>query len=1227
MGRTGNIEEVRSENRRPSILSILIITIVLVAGAVSSVMFAYNLTKQSNQKAEAQKVKDEIVEQVVADIEKTYEPKVENTEPEVTIKTKEEIKEENGEFTDEYKKYEELTDEEKENSEVIPRKTDVDFEELEDIKEKQEEEKENLKEENPDIVIEEKIPSKFDLRDKIEIPVRNQGGFGLCWDFTMVKSIETNLALRTGEYYDLSEMYPDYMLSDGYISTFRRLHDGGNAGEFESIEGMVLEEEFPYGEYDADLYKDSVKSLQPTIYVNEIVYFPNPKNKSDSEKKDFRDTVKRHIMNYGSVYCSVYSPDSTADYMNKNNMYSTGSEMPKGFHAMSVIGWDDNYSKDNFDCVEKPKKDGAYIVMNSWGYCDYEIIYISYEDSCVENEMAGVINPGKEKINNYASIKFEDKNLYEAVKKNTKYRVKKYDDQTLELFYNKNDLDDFIYMSVENVDIKSFAGIENFTNLSSLAINNCTVEDISQIAKLEKLKVLTLSNCNISDFSFIKNKTIEHLNISNNPVDNLEFVKNLDNLKYLIASYTKIGNDDIKYITQNTGLVNLVISNTEITDYSFLAKLDNLVHVDLSGNIIEKNIKLSKSINSIGANNCGLTNLDFIKDCKNLKVLSLKDNDIKSIKSLNEIDETADHIVLAGNKNIEDLNELKIKTNYINLSNCNINSLDDLNNVKATQLILVDNNIEKIEGDYSAFDIFTINIANNPVKDIGGLATIENLAHIYAENCQISDVSNLKSKTNLYSLNLNGNKGVKGYNEVQLSSISLKGCDLDNNAEILTNKRAYTIDIKDNNITYINPDFLNDSNLRMLTLDNKIENINELYNIGTEKNIRLYCGDVTVDYNITLPSVEKLYLTNRDLGTYVRVVDTDNCTIEDGSIVVNTSNTSYIEFSYTIESYNGNLTTKVHANIDSYYPIEKSMLVTDKIVNKYVVDTGEKNYKDLNIKFIYKSSGMYELYGETTDYVIDTYAESNYDTDYGVADFYVDETFYQLSKFNSQSMMEFKETDSKRYYELLNSIGYKNIYSANISNKTFVGDTQRKSYREFVDVSYYEDVNIYKLLNGAREIFITSKDIVKMDISQFVDFDNLHKLVLINITPTDISDEFKNSGIELDINYHINEASNIAEYEDIYKWDGDKIYIPKLYTDLDMLYEESFGAILTIKDNKEKVNIYSNDYHPYEESISSYKIDESTGRVYFDGITFDDTKQYSIYSFAWKDNISVTFTY
>lgn len=72
-------------------------------------------------------------------------------------------------------------------------------------------------------------------------------------------------------------------------------------------------------------------------------------------------------------------------------------------HDVTVVGWDDTYSRDNFLEEHKPPKDGAWIVKNSWGsldswgqglniskwgYQDSGYFYMSYYDQSLGSEEA-----------------------------------------------------------------------------------------------------------------------------------------------------------------------------------------------------------------------------------------------------------------------------------------------------------------------------------------------------------------------------------------------------------------------------------------------------------------------------------------------------------------------------------------------------------------------------------------------------------------------------------------------------------------------------------------------------------------------------------------------------------------------------------------------------------------------------------------------------------------------
>ena len=87
----------------------------------------------------------------------------------------------------------------------------------------------------------EQLESKYNLADHIDITVEDQGQYGLCWSFATTKAMETNLALRTGEYYDFSEMYLGFKVNE-YNKLNNNNHDSiTSGGIFQDIIKMQKE--------------------------------------------------------------------------------------------------------------------------------------------------------------------------------------------------------------------------------------------------------------------------------------------------------------------------------------------------------------------------------------------------------------------------------------------------------------------------------------------------------------------------------------------------------------------------------------------------------------------------------------------------------------------------------------------------------------------------------------------------------------------------------------------------------------------------------------------------------------------------------------------------------------------------------------------------------------------------------------------------------------------------
>ncbi|PST34395.1 lectin like domain-containing protein [Enterocloster lavalensis] len=230
-----------------------------------------------------------------------------------------------------------------------------------------------------------KLPSSYDYRKMGRAPqIGNQGSLGTCWAFASLKALESSLL--PGKSLELSV---DHMTMH---NSFSMSQDAG--GEYTmsmayllAWQGPVLESEDPYGDgYSPD-------GLKPCLHVQDIQILP---------AKDY-DAIKQAVYRYGGVQSSLYTSmrnyQSESVYYNRttNSYCYIGDEKPN--HDSVIIGWDDNYSKDNFNMGLEG--DGAFICTNSWGedFGDQGYFYVSYYDTNIG--VHNIVYTGVEPVDNY----------------------------------------------------------------------------------------------------------------------------------------------------------------------------------------------------------------------------------------------------------------------------------------------------------------------------------------------------------------------------------------------------------------------------------------------------------------------------------------------------------------------------------------------------------------------------------------------------------------------------------------------------------------------------------------------------------------------------------------------------------------------------------------------------------------------------------------------------------
>ena len=153
-----------------------------------------------------------------------------------------------------------------------------------------------------------------------------------------------------------------------------------SAGYLAGFAGPVLERDFPYSMVPVDDVPSNYYKVNKPYRVTDIIAIP----------EGSQQEIKSAILNYGGVSTSIYQDfgdltKSEPSYYNKDNRaayYYPGELQPKLNHRVLVIGWDDNYSLQNFNPKNRPKHNVAWLVKNSTGlgYCEDGFMWVSYED-------------------------------------------------------------------------------------------------------------------------------------------------------------------------------------------------------------------------------------------------------------------------------------------------------------------------------------------------------------------------------------------------------------------------------------------------------------------------------------------------------------------------------------------------------------------------------------------------------------------------------------------------------------------------------------------------------------------------------------------------------------------------------------------------------------------------------------------------------------------------------
>ena len=733
--------------RNVAIFSVVVAILVIIAG----VIVAVNMNKKKAEKLKLSNQK--------AVIAANSKAKVLGSEKEQKEEEQKECKEK---YTEQYKKYEELSEEEKKKKEVVPKKYEVNYQEIENIIDDQKEEKKKKE----DLI----VPKKYNLAERIKIKTEDQGDYGLCWDFAATKSLETNIELTQKKKYDFSEMHVNYVTSNLLIGS-RDIDDGGNFSIYEDYlvdSGAVLEKDVGYKDYSEDAYKNFL-DMKSIVTVTKTVNFPTIQKLGAYEEKfstkdieTVRKAVKTHIMNYGTVYAEVAMEKYDTD---TNTLYSSPDDFYFIDHAISIVGWDDNYSKENFPEDNRPKKDGAYIALNSWGesFGDNGYFYISYEDQNVEYAMSGIVSTSYKDAYKISSI--SNSVIKDIIMQRLSNTIKEYEGSE---YVTDLALSRIGYINLQNTYIESLKEIELFKNLYYLDLGNTDVADIRPLKDLKQLEYVNLSNTKVKDVSPLKDIELYVLDISN--TENIKGYEQIKKLKILNAV------------------------NCDIKDISKINELEELESLDLSENKEIKNLdKLKNNLSEIRLNDCNIKDINNVNHLTNLTYISLVNNNLDNINGIEKLNNLY-YIDLSGNKikdyskiakingNTEEDDIIFGETRTLVVEDAGIKDISIFNNLpNITSLYLANNEITDLSGFYNN-NIYELDLSGNGnLNNIQYLRNLENLFALYLEECNIEDLSEISKLENIGILDLAKNNIT---NVNKLSDLHLMALSLEENAGI-----------------------------------------------------------------------------------------------------------------------------------------------------------------------------------------------------------------------------------------------------------------------------------------------------------------------------------------------------------------------------------------------------------------------------------------------------------
>lgn len=264
------------------------------------------------------------------------------------------------------------------------------------------------------------IPTRYELDKNLFPDVRNQGSYGTCWAFAALGLSEFDLIKRglTNKSIDLSELQLAYFVYNSALDPLggtegdqSKYYNGSTSysylnrgGTYEYAVRRLSQWSGAVNESDVSYNTTTINNVLENGLSDEYAYSKDVAHLENAyvmSLKNNPDDVKRTIMSNGAVGIQYYHSDNYLLWNSDKQLWTYyDPNTTGGGHNVMIVGWDDNFSKDNF-VGDKPTNNGAWLIRNSWGF-QQSYFWMSYENkSLLDAAWAFEMNTADNYDNNY----------------------------------------------------------------------------------------------------------------------------------------------------------------------------------------------------------------------------------------------------------------------------------------------------------------------------------------------------------------------------------------------------------------------------------------------------------------------------------------------------------------------------------------------------------------------------------------------------------------------------------------------------------------------------------------------------------------------------------------------------------------------------------------------------------------------------------------------------------